>query len=139
MKKILGLIICVLAVCLSSCALADVEINEINFPDENFRNYVIGKLAGGRYYLTDEEARETHFIRCETLTIQSLKGVEYFTALTDLYCDNNQLTALDISKNTELRRLSCQGNQIKMLDVSKCCKLNKLVLNNERSEIYNES
>ena len=35
------------------------------------------------------------------------------TALTDLSCDNNQLTTLDVSTNTALTRLDCRRNQIK--------------------------
>ncbi|MCH5174927.1 MAG: hypothetical protein J1F40_03480, partial [Prevotellaceae bacterium] len=35
------------------------------------------------------------------------------TALTDLYCSDNQLTALDVSKNTALTYLECYNNQIK--------------------------
>lgn len=36
-----------------------------------------------------------------------------------LYCDNNQLTKLDISKNEWLEELSCYGNQITRLNVKK--------------------
>jgi Leucine-rich repeat (LRR) protein len=41
------------------------------------------------------------------------------TALTDLYCDSNQLTSLDVSKNTALTGLRCDYNQLTSLDVSK--------------------
>jgi hypothetical protein len=34
------------------------------------------------------------------------------------YCDNNQLTALDISKDTALIQLNCNFNQLKNLDIS---------------------
>jgi Leucine-rich repeat (LRR) protein len=33
------------------------------------------------------------------------------TALTELYCRNNQLTHLDVSKNTALKFLNCGYNQ----------------------------
>ena len=33
------------------------------------------------------------------------------TALTDLYCEGNQLISLDVSKNTALTSLSGWGNQ----------------------------
>jgi len=40
--------------------------------------------------------------------------------LTELYCSENQLTKLDVSKNTALERLHCQHNQLTgKLDVSK--------------------
>ena len=33
------------------------------------------------------------------------------TALTDLECNNNQLTSLDVSQNTALTYLYCDGNK----------------------------
>ncbi len=39
--------------------------------------------------------------------------------VTTLYCRNNQLTALDVSRNTALTDLNCDWNQIKSLNVSK--------------------
>ncbi len=50
--------------------------------------------------------------------IADLTGIEDFTALTNLSCHHNQLSALNISNNTNLRILSCQYNQITSLDIS---------------------
>ena len=55
-----------------------------------------------------------------------LKGelsTEKFSALHYLYCNNNQLTSLDVTKNTALTTLSCSGNQLTRLDVTKNTKL----------------
>jgi len=41
------------------------------------------------------------------------------SALTRLGCDNNQLTKLDVSKNSALTGLGCNNNQLTELDVSK--------------------
>ena len=41
------------------------------------------------------------------------------TALTWLSCGYNQLTALDISENTALTQLNCISNQLTTLDISK--------------------
>jgi Leucine-rich repeat (LRR) protein len=41
------------------------------------------------------------------------------TALTGLMCENNQLTSIDVSKNTALFVLHCNNNQLTSLDVSK--------------------
>ena len=54
--------------------------------------------------------------------IVELKGelsTEKFSALHYLYCNNNQLTSLDVTKNTALTYLSCSGNQLSSLDVTK--------------------
>lgn len=42
--------------------------------------------------------------------IKSMKGLNYFTSLTELFCLNNQLTTLDISKNRFLISLDCDQN-----------------------------
>ncbi len=55
------------------------------------------------------------------------------TALTELNCSINNLTSLDVSKNTKLTLLSCYDNNLTSLDVSKntalkflCCDDNNL-------------
>ena len=52
------------------------------------------------------------------LGISDLTGIEYFTALEQLFCDSNQLGTLDVSNNTALTILNCGGNQLTSLDVS---------------------
>jgi len=47
--------------------------------------------------------------------------------ITHLNCYNNQLTSLDISKNTDLKVLFCLVNQLNKLDVSNNIKLTELV------------
>ena len=51
--------------------------------------------------------------------LESLRGIEYFTALTSLSCYFNVLTEIDVSQNIALTELECQGNQLTSLDVSK--------------------
>ena len=43
-------------------------------------------------------------------SLTSLRGIEYFEALTKLNCNRNSLPTLDISQNTELTYLSCENN-----------------------------
>ena len=50
--------------------------------------------------------------------LTSLQGIEYFESLTELECRYNQLTSLDVSRNTALMELECQYNQLPELDVS---------------------
>ena len=42
--------------------------------------------------------------------IYDLKGIENFTALEELYCQDNHLTSLDLSQNTNLTYLNCSRN-----------------------------
>ena len=58
-------------------------------------------------------------VSCHQILIGDLEGIQYFTALTSLSCGSNQLTSLDVSKNSALTSLSCGGNQLTSLDVSK--------------------
>ena len=50
--------------------------------------------------------------------ISDLTGIEDFTALTYLNCDDNQLTSLDVSGCTALTDLNCSYNQLTNLDLS---------------------
>lgn len=103
-----------------------IEINEENFPDNNFRNYLLSQSYGKDGKISESEIQNAKIINIYGMNIRSLKGIEYFTALTDLICSNNQLTSLDISKNTALTLLYCGVNQLTNLDVSKNTALMKL-------------
>ena len=120
------LLLALIALLSTTLAWADVEINETNFPDENFRNWVLSQDYGADGVLTDAEIASVKRISVSDKSIQSLKGIEYFTALTDLYCGDNQLTSLDVSQNTALMWLWCYANQLTSLDVSHNTKLTYL-------------
>ena len=102
----------------------DVRINETNFPDTDFRNWVLSQDYGKDGVLTEGEIAEVTFMNLFPQNIiaeghiQSLKGIEYFTAMTKLVCSRNELTELDLSKNTALTWLECYGNHLKELDLS---------------------
>lgn len=127
MNKIKKVFITVFALLLATRALANVEINEVTFPDEYFRNWVLSKEYGKDDILTDEEIEGVTKIVFNTNKIHSLKGIEYFTELTTLSCTANQLTELDVSKCTKLTCLECDWNQLTALDVSKNTALTTLI------------
>ena len=114
---------------MSLVANADVEINETNFPDANFRNYLLSQSWGSDGELTDQEISEITSLNVSSKSITSLKGIEFFTALKYLYCYDNQLTSLDVSKNTALTYLECDENLLTSLDVSNCTALTSLGCN----------
>jgi Leucine-rich repeat (LRR) protein len=58
------------------------------------------------------------YLNCSHNQLSAL-DVSKNTALTTLSCYNNQLSALDVSKNTVLTVLYCGSNQLSALDVSK--------------------
>ncbi|MDR2423429.1 MAG: Ig-like domain-containing protein [Prevotellaceae bacterium] len=89
------------------------------FTDDNFRNAVyevIGKTA-------PEPIMYVDVVRITSLSvankqIASLSGIQYFTRLQTLRCDNNKLTVLDVSGLSNLKMLECYSNQLTALDVS---------------------
>ena len=104
-----------------------VAIDETNFPDFNFReNWVLKQAFAADNYLTDQEAASVTAIDVSSKAIADLTGIEYFTALISLNCSDNQLTALDLSKNTALEVLDCSNNYLNALDVSKNTALKEL-------------
>ncbi len=110
-----------------------VLVNESNFPDAVFRGYVSTQFdTNNDSSLSKEEIDAATEISVTRKTITSLQGVEYFTALTELVCDDCQLTSLDVSKNTALVKLSCVGNQLTSLDVSSNINLGQLVCSNNQ-------
>ena len=109
-----------------------IDIDATNFPDENFRYYLLRLSEGGDGILTEAEIKGITRIYVSYGNISSLKGIEYFTALTELFCSNNQLTVLDVSKNTALDYLDCGNNQLTALDVSKNTALTELWCDNNQ-------
>ena len=96
-----------------------VYINNTNFPDATFRNYVGGFDQNTNGYLTENEINVVTDISVPLMDITSLKGIEHFTELITLDCNSNKLTALDVTKNTALKNLICAGNQLSDINLSK--------------------
>ena len=105
---------------------AGVAIDNINFPDANFRTVVENYDTNKDGNLSDTEIAAVEVIDCTRKGITNLKGIEYFTSLDILRCSQNQLTALDVSENTALKELYCYINQLTKLDVSKNTELTEL-------------
>ena len=97
----------------------DVKINPTNFPDDNFRAYLLAQDYGADGIITKEEFQKITKIEVNEKDISSLKGIEYFVALDTLRCLNNSLSSLDVSRNTALTFLNCGGNSLSSLDVSR--------------------
>ncbi len=107
------------------------EINASNFPDASFRNWLLTQSYGADGKLTASEISSIKNIIVSGSSsspgaISSLKGIEYFTSLKALRCSYNQLTSLDLSKNTALTELTCSYNQLTSLDLSKNTVLTEL-------------
>ena len=125
------------------------------FPDENFRNYLLGLYPKGYINQSDVNARTS--LTLSNKHIHALNGIHYFKKLTHLECNNNDLTSLptlpssivemdisnnrfetltlsgykslktlNISNNYNLTTLNCSSNALTSLNVQNCVDLNSL-------------
>ena len=136
-KKLLSILLCLVMVVglLPTAAFAAgyVEINETNFPDAKFRSFVKENLDKNKDNILDAgEIAAVKKIEANKMGIKSLEGVGFFTALETLKCWDNELTRLDLSKNTKLTSLSCSENELTALDVSKNTELTRLYCRSNR-------
>lgn len=100
-------------------ATGSVEINETNFPDSIFREYVKVRFdADGDDELSENELDAVTEIDVTYKGVSNLEGIEYFTVLESLLCGNNSLTSLNVSNNPTLEYLSCEWNALTSLEVS---------------------
>ncbi len=97
-----------------------IEINEENFPDDNFREIVMDIDQYDDGVLMEKEIRETQYLNLDNEGICDLTGIQYFTNLQELYCNGNQLTSLDLTGLSELANLDCSDNQLTSLNIIDC-------------------
>ena len=107
-----------------------LEINENNFPDELFREYISNTFDQEKKgYLTNQEVenvQEININKIDYSCVGDLTGIEYFYNLEVLDCSERWITSLDVSKNLNLIYLDCYRTQITSLDVSNNPKLDWL-------------
>ena len=89
-------------------------------PDDNFEQALIDL---GYDSVLDDSVLTDNISGVISLTvdgkeISNLTGIQDFTALDSLYCENNQLTSLDVSNNSALLVLNVAHSQLDSLDVS---------------------
>ena len=104
-----------------------VAVDTFNFPDKNFRDVVKTFDTDDNNILSDTEVAAVKEIDCKGRAITNLKGIEYFTALEYLYCYDNELTELDLRRNTKLKELNCSTNRLTVLDLSQNPKLKRVI------------
>ena len=130
-KKLLSILLCLVMVVgllpTAAFAAGSVEINETNFPDAKFRSFVKENLDKNKDDILDAmEIASVKMIEANNMGIKSLEGVGFFTALETLKCWDNELTGLDLSKNTALKDLQCSNSKLQSLDLSQNPNLTKL-------------
>ena len=151
MKKILLLALPLMVMCFASCEKSENSTPNdewkdswtddspiIQFKDPKFLNALLNVSYSDGYYpaipvdrngdgqISEKEAAVTTAIMLFETGIRNMDEIKYFTSLQSLYCDNNQLTTLDLSNNVALTYLNCYGNKLSTLDLSNNTALTEL-------------
>lgn len=102
-----------------------VEINDTNFPDSVFQQYVKDNIdtadtTSGQKdgKLSQAERDAVTEININNQNCTNLTGIAYFANLKKLYCNDNKLKELNLEYNVHLKVLDCSYNNLTTLDVS---------------------
>ena len=123
-KRILSIFLCLVMVFsllpLTASAAGATPIDEKNFPDPVFREYV--RKVAGSTYLNDTIVRQIEALDVskdnikkvlgDRAPITNLKGIRHLKYVRDLNCRYQKLTTLDLELNMRVERLDCYGNQL---------------------------
>lgn len=107
------------------------------FTDPAFRECIKEMNCGSDEFVTINEARQVDLIDVRNKGISSLKGIELFGALKSLYCEDNQITELNLTPFKHLELLKCKRNKIEELDFSNCAGLTHADIANNRINVEN--
>lgn len=118
-----------------------IEINEVNFPDPIFRQYVHDKFdKNNSWWLTQDELEVVTTMNlyvssnAELAKITDFTGIEYFTNLKTFFfagTSSNKLVVetLDMSSLTNLESFTCRyGSNLTEVNVSGCTNLTYIQL-----------
>ena len=120
-----------------------LELNETNFPDRAFRDYILdsqvhsGTESTG-YYMTKAQVLAVTSIDLTYTDVSDFKGIEHFTELKALNCGSydgpETVKNLNIGKLTKLVRLTVCNIEMKNPDFSKNTALQGLFLQGTKTE-----
>jgi len=102
-------------------------------PDDNFEKRLIdlGYDSGNLDdYVPIANINTITKLDISGIDIADLTGIEYFEVLSELDCSDNNLTTLNLSKNTALSILLCKFNMITSLDLTQNFVLKELSCSN---------
>lgn len=109
----------------------EIAINQTNFPDQGFYEYVVSKDTDKNGALSAAEIGKVRTMYLSGDKITSLKGIEYFTELQRLDMNNTQVMELDLSACKKLMVLRLEQNpQLTQLNITGCTALTTLMATN---------
>jgi len=93
-----------------------------SIPDSNFEAYLeantMGNGIANDHFVTTANIDNVFTLDVSSQNIADLTGIEDFTSLTNLHCEQNVLETLNISANTGLTTLYCHTNNLEEIDIS---------------------
>jgi hypothetical protein len=109
-------------------------------PDDNFEAYLeangMGNGVDNDNYVFKYLIEGLASLDVSSLNISELTGIEDFAELQVLHCEDNNLSNLDISQNTDLYTLYCHTNNLSEINISNNTLLKFFYCNsNEISEL----
>ncbi len=114
--KLFFLLVCGLMAGLKSGA-QNVNIPDANFKAQLLANFSINGNGDGEIQVS-EAANFSGSLFLDYDGIADLTGIEAFTAITFLSCNNNQISFVDVSNNVALEEFYIDDNLLTSLDVS---------------------
>lgn len=117
----------------NSKTTGEIAIDETHFPDPGFRKLVEDTADLDKNgNLSDYEISKISNFAVMEDNVSSLKGIEYFSALTELICFKvPTLKSIDLTKNPNIVSLSFHNNPVlENIDITKNTKLKSFVCNN---------
>jgi uncharacterized repeat protein (TIGR01451 family) len=128
---------------------AGVKAQIINFPDANFKaallmadtsNNIASNLLNNSFKIDSNsngeievsEALQVTRLYVQNSNISDLTGINYFTNIYALGCNNNRISSLNFNTLTQLKYLDCSQNQLTNLNVNIFTNLIKLWCSNNQ-------
>jgi len=113
-----------------------VNSQNVNIPDLNFKAALLSNPNinpnGDNEISYSEAAAFNGTMYVANMNISDLTGIEAFINIVGLYCQDNQLTSLNITNNIFLSQLRCENNQLTTLDLTNNVLLTFLTCNNNQ-------
>ncbi|MFL0111287.1 T9SS type A sorting domain-containing protein [Tenacibaculum maritimum] len=112
----------------------------VYIPDPNFKAYLIKNpfinTNNDDEIQVTEATKYSEYIyipnreQSESKKIKDLTGIEAFINLTELNCNYNLISQLNLSKNTKLKRVHCSNNKLTSLNIGSNLVLEELYVDN---------
>ncbi len=107
------------------------EGQTVDFADEIFEAFLLNKFDSDKNgKISTSEIKDVTELYCNSQNITSLDGIEHFKSLRILDCHSNNISSVDLSRNSLLTSLDCESNQISSLEVDMLTNLEVLKCGN---------